>query len=198
MAGAYVFVIEGLDDVSFARDKDAIARAAVRAVNDAADFARVKSAGRMREQVNFPASYLQGETSRLRVTQRATPGKMEAVITGRQRPTSLARFASNAKKSRQGVRVTVKPGRSELIPNSFLLPLKSGAEPGGNMGLAVRVKRGQRPRGAYRPTKINDRLWLLYGPSVDQVFKTVREDVSPETADRMEREFLRLLEVDFG
>lgn len=198
MAGAYVFVIEGLDDLSFARDKDAIARAAYRAVNDAADFARVKSAGKMREQVNFPASYLQGQSSRLNVTKRASLSSPEAVVTGRQRPTSLARFALSSAKSRQGVRVAVKPGSSTLIKNAFLLPLKSGTEPGGNLGLAVRVKRGQRPRGAYRPTKINDRLWLLYGPSVDQVFKSVREEVSPDTAERMQKEFLRLLEVDLG
>ena len=198
MAGAYVFIVEGLDDISYERDKDRIDQMAARAVNDAADFARTRSSTLMRQQVNFPASYLQGQRSRLNVTQRASKSNPEAVITGRQRPTSLARFATSTKKSRQGVRVVVKPGRSQLIPNSFLMPLKSGNEPGGNLGLAVRVKRGQSPRGAFKPTRINDRLWLLYGPSVDQVFKTVREDVAPDTAARMQQEFLRLMGGNFG
>ncbi|MEO0963401.1 MAG: hypothetical protein AAFY01_13375, partial [Pseudomonadota bacterium] len=38
-------------------------------------------------------------------------------------------------------------------------------------------------------------LFLLFGPSVSQVFNTVRDDISPETADFIESEFWRLLEV---
>lgn len=192
MSQAYVLFMDGLD-LDFIPSKETIDLIASQVINKTVDRARKSSADKMRDQVRFPASYLQGESSRLQVTQRASPNKLEAVITGRSRATSLARFASSAKKSRTGVMVEVKPGSPHLIPGTFLMPLKSGAEAGGNMGLAIRVKQGQRPKNAYRPVKINDRLWLLYGPSVNQVFKTVREDVSPEAAMFMQQEFKRLI-----
>lgn len=198
MSASYILFVEGdyaslLDGYSPAQ----IERAAQLTINRAADRARNKSATIMRERINFPASYLQGQNNRLRVTTRAAPGSLEAIITGRQRATSLARFARPGSQERGGVRVEVGRGKSKLIKRAFLMPLNSGKDPGVNMGLAVRVERGKRPNKAYKPVQINERLWLLYGPSVDQVFKNVREDVSPETAEFMGDEFLRTLRGGF-
>jgi hypothetical protein len=192
---SYIFLVEGLTDVDYEKDKERIDTAAVRAVNATADRARSRSATEMKRRINFPASYLQGSGDRLTVTKRATRGDQEAVITGRSRATSLARFG--AKKEGSGVRVEVGKGRSTLIKNSFLMPLKSGAEAAGNLGLAVRTKAGQRPHKAYKPVKISERLWLLYGPSVDQVFKQVRDEVTPDAINYFELEFNRLFEGDF-
>lgn len=196
MAEQYVLFVDNIKGL----DLDGLSPASIdtalyRAVNKAADEGRKRAADRMLDQVNFPSSYLKGKNSRLYQSSYATRGKAEAVISGRFRPTSLARFASPGK-LRNGVAVTVKPGRQRIIKNAFLMKLKSGGDSLGNLGLAVRTKRGEKPRGAFRPVKINDRLWLLYGPSVSQVFKTVRVDVSPATAMVMEQEFSRLIDLE--
>lgn len=198
MVKDYVIAIEGLRDPGEVRAlKPEIMKAASMAVNKAADRARTRAAKEMRRQVNFPSRYLEGQNSRLRVTKRASPDDPVAIITGRRRPTSLARFATGSRRGRGGgVYVSVKPGRSKFIGRAFLMQLRAGRDELGNVGLAVRTKRGARPKGAYKPVKISEGLWLLYGPSVDQVFKTVREDVAPETQEFLAREFERLLKLD--
>lgn len=188
--------LEGLPDLSV-EDFDARTLSAARmAINKAADRARAASAREMLRQVNFPRGYLTGRDARLTVTKHASNADLEAVITGRHRATSLARFVTGSFKG--GLRATVKPGRASRIEGSFLMPLRQGDSGKlGNMGLAVRTAAGQKPRGAYRPKKLSENLWLLYGPSVDQVFKTVREDVRPGTETFLAAEFRRLLDLDF-
>lgn len=186
--------IEGLADAEL--DKDVVRNIAAQVINRASDRARTRSADEIRHQVAFPGGYLEGPKSRLTVTQRATADRLEGVISGRQRPTSLARFVRNGSVgSRGGVRITIRPGTSTMVHRAFLLPLRSGQEELGNLGLAIRVPRGTSPGNAFRPTKIADGLFLLYGPSVDQVFKTVREDVAPDAARFLESEFVRRLEL---
>lgn len=165
-----------------------IRRAAMRAVNKTADRARAASAREMRNQVNFPARYLSSE-GRLQVTRKASLTSLEAVVTGRQAPTSLARFVQGTPKRGQGVRVEVKPGAARYMKRAFLMKLKNN-----NVGLAMRTTGGP-PSGAYKPKKITDNLWLVYGPSIDQVFRTVAEDVSEPMADYLEGEFSRLLDL---
>jgi len=201
MSSPYVFAIEGLEDLGNIEDlKPEIVRAAYRAINAASDRARVLSSKEIRKQVNFPAAYLQGDKSRLKVTQRASANSLEGIITGRQRPTSLARFASgNLKGGERGnIRVQVKPGSSVNLARAFMMKLKAGAgaiDTAHNLGLAIRVPKGQKPDKAYKPMKVAEGIYLLYGPSVDQVFKQVRGEVSAEVSDYLATEFNRLLEV---
>ena len=195
MRGNYIFAIEGLEsaeDLPYTDEQ--IVRAASRAINSSLDRARVLSVREMRRQVRFPQSYLRGDDSRLRVTQRASGHRLEGVVAGRRRPTSLARFVTGGGRNRKPVTVEVKPGRATTIKRGFLINLRRGSGGLGNQGLAIRTD-GSKPDRAYRPKKIGDNLWLLYGPSVDQVFQTVRDDISPEVQDHLEGEFLRLLEV---
>lgn len=143
----------------------------------------------MRSQVNFPSGYLES-ADRLKVRRMASKGRLEAVIRGRDRPTSLARFAEGqtpANTRGRGVRVKLKgQGAIKQMRKAFLVNLR-----GGNTGLAVRMKDGQSPSNAYKPVRLDKNLWLLYGPSVDQVFRTVAEDKSDEIADMVTRKFLR-------
>lgn len=196
MTDNFVIVVEGLDGADLEAVTPQITRAARLAINRTSDRARTQSAREIRRQIHFPAGYLQGAKSRLTVSKRATDTDLEAVVTGRRRPTSLARFVSGPTASRGGVRVQVKPGATRLIPKAFLMRLRSGDDGTlGNMGLAVRTERGKTPRGAYKPLKLAEGLWLLYGPSVDQVFRSVREDVSPEASRFLADEFTRLLDL---
>lgn len=201
--GAIVVAVEGIEDIP---DLDAmtpaITRTARRAVNAATDRARKWSADAIREQVAFPASYLRGQDSRLKVVKRAKGNDLESVIRGRFQPTSLARFAKGSRqrdKRAGGVTLEIKPGSTTFMRRAFLINLQAG-DPSirnlANVGLAVRSK--TKPRVAYRPRRFADNLWLLYGPSVDQVFRDVSQAVQPDVDEYLSREFRRLLELENG
>ena len=141
-------------------------------------------------QVAFPTGYLKND-GRLSVTRRAREGSLEAVITARDRPTSLARFTSGqtpASTRKGGVTVEVKRCKTVHMKNAFLVNLKNG-----NLGLAVRLKPGEslanKTNG--KPVMLAKNVYLLYGPSVDQVFQTVAEESLPELGTMVSKEFLR-------
>ncbi|MEN3144653.1 hypothetical protein ABDF71_21925 [Ochrobactrum sp. WV_118_8] len=195
----YALFVEGLSELTDL-DKQVdprIVQAAYRAINSTADRARTDSADEIRRQLNFPAAYLKPSQGRLIVSQRANSSSLEAIITGRRRATSLARFVTSGTPGKRGVNVAVKPGRNVAMPSAFLMKLRSGndIETKNNLGLAIRTSKGARPDGAYKPTRIADGLWLLYGPSVDQAFKSVRKDVTPDAERHLASEFSRLLDL---
>ena len=198
MADVYAVFVEGLGALRDVEElKRDVALKAVQAINKTADQARTKSDREIRAQVAFPATYLSPSTGRLTVSQRARRGDLEARIKGRHRPTSLARFAT---KSGKAVNVEVKPGLSTFLPRAFLIRLRAGSgitETKFNQGLAIRLKPGETLRNKKQAIRMASGLYLLYGPSVDQVFRDVAVDISPETALRLEQEFLRLMDTDF-
>ena len=179
-----------------------IETALLRSINKTADRARTLASQDIREQVAFPASYLAPSAKRLFVSTKATKANpFEAVISGRDRPTSLARFTNQkplggGQRHRGGqVAVTVKPGVRRYIKRAFLITLNNS-----NVGLAVRTDGGP-PNNAYAPKEIGKNLWLLYGPSVDQVLSAasngggIYEEIVPETLDFLNDEFNRQLDL---
>ena len=179
-----------------------IETALLRSINKTADRARTLASQDIREQVAFPASYLAPSAKRLFVSTKATKASpFEAVISGRDRPTSLARFTNQkplggGQRHRGGqVAVTVKPGVRRYIKRAFLITLNNS-----NVGLAVRTDGGP-PNNAYAPKEIGKNLWLLYGPSVDQVLSAasngggIYEEIVPETLDFLNDEFNRQLDL---
>jgi hypothetical protein len=198
MSDNYVVAIEGLDiqieDLSDAEPN--IRSAASRAINGALRRARTRSDREIRAQVNFPGNYLNPSTGRLTVSQNAAPTSLEGAVTARQRPTSLARFVKGNPKRGQPVRLEVSPGKTTVLPRAFLMPLRSGnVDTKSNLGLAIRLGPGERLQNKRRFKRIASGLYLLYGPSVDQVFRTVAADEAEPTADFLETEFLRLLDL---
>lgn len=195
----YAVFVEGIDTSKLAdRLSGSIETAAYRAINRTADRTRTDSAHRIREQVAFSASYLNPSGGRLTVRKKAAKGDLEAVIRGRFAPTSLARFVRGGARRGKGVTVVVKPGMATFMRRAFLIRLPQGntlTETKSNLGLAIRLKKGETLRNKRIARRLSSGLYLLYGPSVDQVFRTVSEDVSPEAAANLEREFLRLLEL---
>lgn len=198
MSDPYVIVAKGLtafDELGAMPDK--IKMSAVQALNRTVDRSRTGAARAIRQQVNLPAAYL-NRPDRLGVTKRATRADLQAVITGRHRPTSLAQFALGSRGAGKakggGVDVMVKPGLAVHLPRAFYINLRSGnTDTLGNLGIAIRLPNGQRPSNAYKPQPIGDGLWLLYGPSIDQVFDDVAQAMVPDTLDYLEGEFLRLM-----
>jgi len=174
------------------------AKAARLAINDVADRARRRIIpDEIEKQVSFPAGYL-ADDDRLAVVTRATDSSLTAVIAARARATSLARFALNGTPGVPvpgGLSVRVRPARTVSLAKAFLVRLRAGAsltEDHFNVGLAVRLKPGQKLRNK-NVTVVETRsgLTLLYAPSVDQVFRTVAEDINGQLNDELETEYLR-------
>lgn len=150
----------------------------------------------MKGDINFPEGYI--DEDRFGVTQFATNDKLEVVLTARQRPVSLARFATGAKTPGQsGVTVGVKRGRSSFLEKSWIVRLRQGnllTEDNFNLGLAVRIKPGQvirRKRDTTSMVRLSGNVFLLYGPSIDQVFRTTADKATPQVIDFILKEYNR-------
>lgn len=183
---------------TFERYPDQSAQAIRMAINDVARGKGMKLIRTsMIAEIAFPPSYLNGD--RLQITQRATNSNPQAVITARKRATSLARFASGTPSTtaKQGVTVRVKKGKTVHLKNGWLVRLKAGAsmsDDNYNIGLAVRLKPGEKLANkttTHTSWLIKGSVALLYGPSVNQVFSTVAEDVSDPIGDMVAAEYLR-------
>lgn len=191
----------GLDDVRklVAGIPEKVDQASAFAVNEAARYGQAESSRRIREQVAFSASYVgsaEDPNSRLRIAKRAKVGDLEAVIAGRTRPTSLAQFVKGAFKRNRPVRVKVSASKGmQTIANAFPMKLRRGTgvyDPNNaNLGLAIRLGKDEKVRNKHQMVQVSGSLYLLYGPSVDQVFRDVRYDVQEPVADVLESSFLR-------
>jgi hypothetical protein len=197
-------VVEGIENIhQFRRLGKDIELAAVRAVNTTARSKRTRAAKLIGGQLNVPKSYLSPAGGRLAVVKQATRTSPEAVIRARGRPTSLARYATTKTINKAGVRVKVGSSQTRFLKRAFLikLPGKGGdVDTQGNLGLAVRVKPGERISNKIRQVQVSKGLYLLYGPSVQQVFldnqgNGVANDMTKETLRDLEAEFLRLLKL---
>lgn len=141
------------------------------------------------QEIAFPKGYL--EEDRLKLRRRATNSRLEAVISARDRATSLARFATGqtpANTRGKGVSIEVKRGSRKLLKKAFLVNLNNG-----NTGLAIRLKPGEKI-GNKREMKMvafGKGAYLLYGPSVDQVFRDVADQAAPEIGNMVAKEFFR-------
>jgi hypothetical protein len=195
---AYVYAVEGLGDLGPFDDLPAhIVLAARQAVNKTADRARTAGARLMQQQVAFGAAYI---NERLQVTKRAQGTSLEAKVTGRFRATSLARFESSnaAPGQKGGLRVEVKPGVAKFMPNAFLMKLRSGGELTDtkfNLGLAIRLRPGETLHNKRQLKHVGRNLYLLYGPSIDQVFRSVAHEIVPDMTEFLAAEFQRLVEL---
>lgn len=206
MADNWAVFVDGLDELKrFDGADQRIRLAAARAINRITRDGRVEIARDIRQQVNFPASYVSPSQKRLYVSEQATSGRLEGKITARGRATSLARFVQGNPRRGQGVRVEVAPGQSRFMRRAFLLRLPQGrsdVDTRYNMGLAIRLKAGETLRNKAEVRRLSKGLYLLYGPSVNQVFRAndgsgVATDLAPKLTDDLADEFLRLVEV-FG
>ncbi|ATN93245.1 hypothetical protein [Marinobacter phage PS6] len=193
--------------VRYLREFPKVARKASKlSINDTIRRGRRMTKQEVMTQVNLPSSYL----NQTRLSENfATEDNLVGSIVGRRRPTSLARFGAEqlyqSNKTRPGrkpagVSVRVK-NRRKTIPNAFLVKLKAGNRDGVNQGLAVRLPKGQRPdrRFGGKPLYKNQstNVWLLYGPSVNQMMissrsgKSIVETLKPRLDTYLSQEFRR-------
>ena len=197
----YVIAVEGLADTRPLESlPQKILTAAARAINRTATRTRTRAAEQIRDEVAFQASYLNPSQGRLVVSKKANAESLEGVISARTRPTMLARFAGGGTPGKAGVTVEVAPGFAKYLKRAFLIRLPAGrggdVETKSNLGVAIRLKEGEVIQNKRVMSRIRGNLYLLYGPSVDQVFKFVREDIGPETSGFLADEFSRLIKLD--
>lgn len=218
MMGVVVQITNNADMALFS--DDAIKKIAYQAINRSAKWARTRMDREIRNQVNLPASYLRPSEGRLTVYSQATADNLEAVIQGRDRPTMLAQFvkggadtayrkmkgARQRGRKAQAIRVGVKKGHYAEFKGAFVVKLRGG-EKQGNTGLAIRMRDGTKPSKAYAPTQLKgfgENVWLLYGPSVDQILWSVRNNggvfakVEDDVVEKVNDEFARLLNVEMN
>lgn len=193
MSFGYLVAVEGIPELEeMSEIPQKLSRYAAMAVNRTARDYRVRGSRLIREEVAFPASYLYPSAGNLTVSRQATPDDLEAEISGRFRPTALSRFVKGPKThGRKSPTVEVRPGSRQKMHRAFLMNLRNG-----NVGLAVRLAPNERVENKRRMVQVSAGLYLLYGPSVDQVFRSVSESMAPDAADSLHREFLRLAEAD--
>ncbi len=204
MAG-YAVLVEGLGSLEDLRALGPeIDRRARMAISKATDKARAEGARDIKEQVAFPSTYLTGGQGAARLSKQVFSGRLRGEVTGRFRPTSLARFvkgsADPARTRGKTLKFEVEPGRIAYSGRMFLMRLRAGnadIETQNNLGVAIRLRPGEQVTGRKdgTPVKTWRGLAFLYGPSVDQVFRDVAKDNAPATLLILEQEFLRLMNV---
>lgn len=209
-------IFEGAEALSFFGEiTPKVENAMQLAINKTATRARTESARKIREQIAFPATYLNPSQGRLKVSERASKKSLQATISARSRPTSLARFltgpaAKAAGKMKDGqknvkgpVTVEVKPGRKHNFRRAWVISLPGSPE-SRNLGIAVRTNGGP-PPGAWKPKPLRNfgpNVWLVYGPSVAQALYTTRSrggvatEIEGETLDFLANEFDRLMDLE--
>lgn len=189
MAGEYVMIVENIDLLTVDDLQQEVLANAAKAVNRTTDWARTRLSSEMRQEVNFLARYL---ADKMPVVRRASAKSLQAEILGRFEATMLARFAVNksigAARKRGGVPVQVAPGTTKFMRGAFLMNLRND-----NLGLVIRLKDGETVRNKRHVKRISSGLYLLYAPSVNQVFRGVTDDNRDAIADYLEREFRRLM-----
>lgn len=182
-------IARGLSDMQqyFDNFPTIAAEAAAMAINEVSSGVGLTAIRRdMRSEIEFPPGYIEGE--RLKLYKRATPTSLEAIIRGRDRPTSLARFAAGQTPSNTRGRplsVRVKRGHVRNLQRAFMVNLKNG-----NVGIAVRLKEGEELEKTDGAIRLANNVYLLYGPSVEQVFRGVATDNTPFIADNVRRRFV--------
>lgn len=196
------FHIDGLKETIdyFKTLPELSARAASLAINQVAQRSGMQLArDEILKQIAFPKDYLTGD--RLQVVQFAKPDNLVAAIRARKRATSLARFATSGAINSPGVNVQVARGKSIFLKAAFLVRLRRGAsldEDNYNVGLAVRIKAGEKiidkttsHKSWLQGSADKGGLALLYGPSVDQVFRQVADHIEPGVLELLAAEFFR-------
>jgi len=158
------------------------------AINKAAPKVRTMASSAIRSQVRLKAAYVKGK---LTIT-KATRLKLSGAIRADSRGLLLSKFSTDTKVSgdkigwilpppmpAQGIKVKVKPsGPSKpLSSDHFYMVL-----PNSHALAIVRRRATPGPKGG--------KIDVLYGPSVSQVFNTVRDDVLPVASDVYQAQLL--------
>ncbi len=170
-----------------ARLGDGATKAAVMAVNDTAEWARVRIKRQMQSEVQLTESAFANR--QFAVTRRANTAELQATLSASRQPYSLSRFKTGDVgfgPSAGPVKVRIKTGGSTVpLKRAFYLRAPNGA-----VGIAVRSKKPlDNSRGARRVRGTD--IYVLFGPSPDQLMRRLAPDSVPAVENYLNREFSR-------
>ena len=157
-------------------------------LNETAFVAREQAVDKIAEQVMLDKRYIRENLTVVTASKDELGWKSE--IRARRRGVLLTRFghkavfgprASGDGTKQVGIEGQIKPQKS-FRANFFYIRLKGGAT-----GIAKRAK----PTG-------RENYRVLHGPSVSQVFDTVREDISDTVRKELEASLMKQLEKLYG
>lgn len=166
--------------------------ALLRAVNDTGRWAHKEAQTRVTKDLNWPGGYINAKTLGLKP---ATDFKVGATIQARTRPSTMTRFALSGQKLRNknGIRFEVRKGQQKTLKKAFFFGGKNM-----NALVAMREHSYKELPNVTAGKYVWNGLVFLYGPSVDQVFKTHRDGqggIASQALDKLEQDFLRLTGV---
>jgi hypothetical protein len=173
--------------------KNGANRALSRALNKTASKAKTESSKAIRQQVRLTATYvrerLMGPANGF--AYKATINKLQSKIAAPTRGLRLDHFLTSLSPYRAGrptdpIKVKVKPkGASIAMPSAFWVRAK-------NSGGYLIAMRNDVLRASGAKTKLSSGEYtVLSGPSLSQVFTTVKDDVSPNMNDYLATVFDR-------
>lgn len=186
---AYVALenVMDLDDLRQVIDRHG--EAILHAVNDAGRWAHHEAHKRVSKDLNWPAGYINQQ----RLKFRPARGNFKigaggaAVITARSRPTVISRFNGMTVKGPDGknfgVKVEVTRGKPKTIRKAFMRTMN------GNALVLIRDYSYREMPNIKASKYVWNGLVTLYGPSVDQVFRTHRDGpdgIATQALDKLE------------
>lgn len=173
------------------------------AINKAAPRVRTKASSAIRSQVRLKAAYVR---ERLTI-KKATRSNLSGAIKTPSRGLLLTRYSTDSLISGdkvgwlkpppvppRGIKVKVKPtGSPETFPNEFFYMVLPNSRQ-----LAIARRRTAAEVTAAQaagkgPGSKGGKVDVKYGPSLSQVFNTVRDDVLPESSDIYQQELLNAM-----
>jgi hypothetical protein len=135
-----------------------------RALNKTILKGRTLSSKKIREQVNLKAAYVKSKIS----LKKASYSRLRASISAESRGLILTNYVIGADKNGNFKVKIKKKGGTKLITNAFLTTINAGSRK--IDAIAVR-------------DPATNKFKVLYGPSVSQVFNTVRDQVDAELVE---------------
>jgi hypothetical protein len=165
-------------------------QAASMALNETAQYARRITSAEIRKEI----ALRQGSISaRIRVRRTASPNDLEAIVSAEDRATSLANYSNSPRqfgRQKRSPRVKVlSSGANQPMRGAFWIRLR-----GNNVGIAVRLKAGERVRNKNKMSSVGRGVYLLYGPSIGQAFGSQARKMVPQISDYAETRVAHHLE----
>lgn len=169
-------------------------KAASMAVNDTAAWSKTQARILMQSQILLPRETL--ENARFGVRQSATGANPEAVVSASNNPLGLSRFVVSPKvpgaaypktRIKVGGR-TIQWGQEGQKGGSYAFLLQT---PNGADGVALALRTTTPLRNSRAARKIGRNLYILSGPSVNQMFARIAPELVPRIEERLQGEFAR-------
>lgn len=156
------------------------------AINQAGPKVRTAAGRAIREQVNLKAAYVNDRLT----FKRATRANLSGAITTPSRGLLLSRFSTEPNVANESIS-WIKPPPAPY--GGHYVRVKPGAQVkigrGGGSKPFYIVLKGSRALGIARRTSSGG-IDVLHGPSLSQVFDTVRDDVLPVAGQALQEELL--------